>query len=151
MTIGRLFGVLLIDRFGRVATLRASAAVAAIGLLVVIFGPTVVTAALGIALWGLGTSLGLPVGMSAAADDPRTAAARVSAAATVGYAAFLFGPPVLAFAGEHVGLLNSFLVVLALVVVAGLIAPAARPLPVDSAEQAAERTADREQETVSVS
>ena len=152
MTIGRLFGVLLIDRFGRVATLRASAAVAAIGLLVVIFGPTVVTAALGIALWGLGTSLGLPVGMSAAADDPRTAAARVSAAATVGYAAFLFGPPVLAFAGEHVGLLNSFLVVLALVVVAGLIAPAARPLPVDSAEPGrTERTADREQETVSVS
>jgi fucose permease len=151
MTIGRLFGVLLIDRFGRVATLRVSAAVAAIGLLVVIFGPTVVTAAIGIALWGLGTSLGLPVGMSAAADDPRTAAARVSAAATVGYAAFLFGPPVLAFAGEHVGLLNSFLVVLALVVVAGLIAPAARPLRADPAGQAAEQLPDRKRETVSVS
>ena len=108
--------------------LRASAVVAAIGLFVVIFGPSVTTAAIGIALWGLGTSLGLPVGMSAAADDPRTAAARVSAAATVGYAAFLFGPPVLAFAGEHVGLLNSFLIVLALVVVAGLIAPAVRSL-----------------------
>ncbi|HYI53597.1 MAG TPA: MFS transporter [Microlunatus sp.] len=137
MTVGRLFGVLLIDRFGRVATLRASALVAALGLTITIFGPSAVTAALGIALWGLGTSLGLPVGMSAAADDPRTASARVSAAATVGYAAFLFGPPVLAMLGEHVGLLHSFVAVLALVVVAGLIAPAARPLAV-TAEAAAE-------------
>jgi len=138
MTVGRLFGVLLIDRFGRVATLRASALVAALGLTITIFGPSAVTAAVGIALWGLGTSLGLPVGMSAAADDQRTAAARVSAAATVGYAAFLFGPPVLAMLGEHVGLLHSFVAVLALVVVAGLIAPAARPLRVEPVEESAE-------------
>ncbi|GAA3697848.1 MFS transporter [Microlunatus aurantiacus] len=132
MTVGRLFGVLLIDRFGRVTTLRASALVAAVGLIITIFGPSAVTAAVGIALWGLGTSLGLPVGMSAAADDARTASARVSAAATVGYAAFLFGPPALAMLGEQVGLLHSFVAVLALVVLAGLIAPAARPLAVPS-------------------
>ena len=149
MTVGRLFGVLLIDRFGRVATLRASAVVAAVGLVVVIFGPSVATAAIGIALWGLGTSLGLPVGMSAAADDPRTAAARVSAAATVGYAAFLFGPPVLAFVGGHVGLLNSFLVVLGLVLVAGLIAPAAAPMSPKSGARVP--TAARQPETSSVS
>ena len=130
MTIGRLAGVLLIDRFGRVTMLRASASVAAVGLVITIFGPSAMTAAVGIALWGLGTSLGLPVGMSAAADDPRTAAARVSAAATVGYAAFLFGPPALALLGEHIGLLHAFVAVLALVVVAGLIAPVARPLEV---------------------
>lgn len=135
MTIGRLCGVLLIDRFGRVTVLRASALVAAVGLMITIFGPSAGTAAVGIALWGLGTSLGLPVGMSAAADDPRTAAARVSAAATVGYAAFLFGPPVLALLGEHVGLLHAFVAVLALVVVAGLIAPAARPIAATAAER----------------
>src|SRR6185503_18944089 len=99
-------------------------------------------------------SLGLPVGMSAAADDPRTASARVSAAATVGYAAFLFGPPVLAFAGEHVGLLHSFLIVLALVVVAGLIAPVARPLIGPSDDELAAGPADwpaTERELTSVS
>ena len=148
MTLGRLSGVILIDRFGRVAMLRASALVAALGLVVVIFGPelfgpTAVTAAIGIALWGLGTSLGLPVGMSAAADDPRTASARVSAAATVGYAAFLFGPPVLAFAGEHVGLLHSFVIVLALVALAGLIAPVARPLAVTSHDASADEPSTR--------
>lgn len=159
MTLGRLFGVFLIDRFGRVAMVRASALVATLGLVLVIFGPELfgagaATAAIGIALWGLGTSLGLPVGMSAAADDPRTASARVSAAATVGYAAFLFGPPVLAFAGEHVGLLHSFLIVLALVVVAGLIAPVARPLIVASNDEPAAGPADRpttERELASVS
>jgi hypothetical protein len=34
--------------------------------------------------------------------------------------------------GEHVGLLHSFVAVLALVIVAGLIAPAARPLAATS-------------------
>jgi len=153
-----LFGVILIDRFGRVAMLRASALVAALGLVVVIFGPEVfgpqivgtgivgmgaTTAAIGIALWGLGTSLGLPVGMSAAADHPPTASARASAAATHGYEPLLIGPPVLAFAGEHVGLLHSFLIVLALVVVAGLIAPVARPLVSPSNEEPAAAPADR--------
>jgi MFS family permease len=144
MTIGRLFGVLLIDRFGRVTTLRASALVAAVGLVITIFGPSAVTAAVGIALWGLGASLGLPVGMSAAADDARTASARVSATATVGYAAFLFGPPVLAMLGEHVGLLHSFVAVLALVIVAGLIAPAVRPSAVTSDEDAGRTPVDAE-------
>ena len=37
-------------------------------------------------LWGLGSALGFPVGMSAAADDPQNAAARVSAVATTMFA-----------------------------------------------------------------
>ena len=45
----------------------------------------------------LGASLGFPVGMSAGADDPLRAAARVSVVSTIGYVAFLAGPPVLGF------------------------------------------------------
>ena len=78
-------------------------------------------------LWGLGASLGFPVGMSAAADDPARAAARVSAVATVGYAAFLVGPPLIGFVGEHIGVLNALLIVLGLIILATLAAPAARP------------------------
>ena len=47
----------------------------------------------GAVLWGLGTSLGFPVGMSAGADEPEMAAARVSVIASIGYCAFLGGPP----------------------------------------------------------
>jgi len=89
-------------------------------------------------LWGLGSALGFPVGMSAAADDPKTAAARVSAVATIGYVAFLIGPPLLGFLGENFGLLNSLLVVLVLVTVAGLASGSARePRALDPKSDAA--------------
>lgn len=126
MTVGRLSGVFFLDRFGRVPVLRASAVLAIIGLVIVIFGPNVAVATVGIVLWGLGSALGFPVGMSAAADDPKTAAARVSAVATIGYCAFLIGPPAIGFLGDNVGLLNALLVVLVLVVVAGIASGAAR-------------------------
>jgi fucose permease len=126
MTVGRLGGMKLLDRFGRVPVLRASAVLAAIGLVMVIFIPVLWISLVGVVLWGLGASLGFPVGMSAAADDPRTAAARVSAVATIGYFAFLVGPPVIGFLGDHVGLLHALTVVLVLVAVAGFAAGAAR-------------------------
>ena len=72
MTVGRLGGVPLLDRFGRVPVLRGAAVAAAIGLAVVILVPIVPIAIAGVVLWGLGASLGFPVGMSAAADDPKT-------------------------------------------------------------------------------
>jgi fucose permease len=130
MTVGRLAGVSLLDRFGRVPVLRGSAILAAIGLVMVIFVPVLWISIVGVVFWGLGASLGFPVGMSAAADDPKTAAARVSAVATIGYFAFLVGPPVIGFLGQQVGLLPALLVVLVLVLVAGLASGSARePLP----------------------
>ncbi len=130
MTLGRLGGVWVLDRYGRVPVLRGTAALAAVGLAVTIFSPWVPLVFVGVALWGLGASLGFPVGMSAAADDPRQAAARVGAVATIGYVAFLVGPPVIGFLGEAVGILLALLVVLVLVAVVAVVAPAARePTP----------------------
>lgn len=130
MTVGRIAGVKVLDRYGRVPVLRATAALAVVGLLIVIFAPTPIAVA-GVVLWGLGASLGFPVGMSAAADDPATAGARVSAVATIGYVAFLVGPPLLGFLGDHFGLLHALLVVVGLIAVAGLISGGARePRPV---------------------
>ncbi len=126
MTIGRLLGGKVLDRFGRIPVLRGTAVLAVAGLLLVILGPNVGVAAVGAVLWGLGASLGFPVGMSAAADDPRTATASVAAVATIGYFAFLIGPPLIGVLGEQVGLLNAFWVVGVLAVLAGLCAPAAR-------------------------
>lgn len=126
MTVGRLLGVLLLDRFGRVVVLRASFLLASAALLVVIFVPNPVVAGIACVLWGLGAALGFPIGMSAAADDPRRAAASVSAVATIGYFAFLVGPPAIGFLGEAVGLLNALIVVLVLCAVGALLAGAAR-------------------------
>lgn len=126
MTVGRIAGVPALDRFGRVPVLRVAGAAAVVGLTLVIFVDWLPATVAGIVLWGLGASLGFPVGMSAAADDPRKAAARVSAVATIGYFAFLVGPPVIGIIGHSTGLLYALILVLALIVVSVLASPAAR-------------------------
>ncbi len=125
MTAGRLVGTQLLDRHGRVPVLRVLFVSAVIGCLLVVFGGPVL-AFVGVAIWGVGASLGFPVGMSAAADEPRRAAARMSVVSTIGYTAFLGGPPLLGFLGDHVGVLHSLLVVGAMAVVALLAIPAIR-------------------------
>lgn len=131
MTVVRLFGGPLVDRFGRVIVLRVLAITAAAGILLFILAPNTPLVFVGAALWGVGASLGFPLGMSAAADDPVKAAARVSAAATIGYIAFLGGPPVLGFISEHIGLLNTLYILVVLAALSGLFSAAARPLRED--------------------
>jgi Na+/melibiose symporter-like transporter len=128
ITAARVLGGPFIDRFGRVAMLRAMAVIGVVGLSLFIFSSEPWMLIVGTALWGIGCSLAFPVGMSAAADVPdrADAAARVSAVAMIGYCAFLVGPPVIGFLGQHFGILNALLLIVGLMVVAGLAAPAAR-------------------------
>jgi MFS family permease len=126
MTVGRLVGHVLLDRFGRAGVLWGSMAVAGAGVVLVVLGQVLPVVAGGIVLWGLGASLGFPVGMSAAADDPAHAAARVSVVSTIGYMAFLAGPPVLGMLGDQVGVLNALLVVSVLLVPSALAVPSSR-------------------------
>ncbi len=129
MTLGRWFGPGLIDKHGRVLTVRIFAALALVGLALVVWGSTLPVAMAGAALWGLGTALGFPVGMSAAGDDPAHAPARVSVVATIGYIAFLAGPPLIGFLGEHTGTLRALTVTGGLVALGLLISGVLRPLP----------------------
>ncbi|MFV0406814.1 MAG: MFS transporter [Propioniciclava sp.] len=126
MTAGRILGTQLLDRYGRVTVLIALFTAALVGCLLVIFGTTGL-AYLGAAIWGLGASLGFPVGVSAAADDPSRAAARLSVVATIGYTAFLAGPPLLGFLGDHYGVLPALLAVGAMSAIALFIVPVTRP------------------------
>jgi fucose permease len=125
MTGGRLVGTSLLNRFGRVPVLRVSFVLAVVGAGLVILGNAWL-AFVGAAVWGLGAALGFPVGMSAAADDPTRSAARMSVIATIGYGAFLAGPPLLGFLGDHVGVLRSLTVVGAGALLALLLVPALR-------------------------
>jgi MFS family permease len=131
MTAARWFGPPLLDRYGRVPVVRLCAALSAAGLLLFVFAPGIPLALVGALLWGLGTSLGFPVGMSAGADDPARAAARVSVIASLGYCAFLGGPPLIGFLGEQVTVLRALAVVAALLALSAVLASALRPLPVD--------------------
>ena len=129
MTGMRLLGTGLLDRWGRVPVLRLSAALSLAGLLVFGLVPSLPLAMVGVVAWGMGAALGFPVGMSAASDDPRRAAPRVAVVATIGYSAFLAGPPLLGLLAEHVGYRQALLAIALPVVVGLLVLPAARPLP----------------------
>src|SRR5207248_766854 len=123
MTAGRWFGPAFIDRYGRVPVLRVCAATALAGLLLIEVGGLLLAALAGAVLLGLGTSQGFPVGISAAADDPRYAPGRVSTVASIGYVAFLAGPPAIGFLADHVGVLRGLSVTGVLFVVAFMLCP----------------------------
>ena len=129
MTLGRLFGASAIERWGRVVTLRLTAISALLGLLLVVSGIGVPVVLVGALLWGAGASLGFPIGMSAAADDPLRAAIRVSVAGSIGYGAFLAGPPLIGLLAEHYGVLRALLLVIVAIGLGLLGSAASRPLP----------------------
>jgi len=126
MTVGRLLGPVLLARFGRVSALRGCAALAVAGVLLFVLAPSVPLAVVGAAAWGVGASLGFPLGMSAAADEEVNAAARVSVVSSVGYAAFLAGPPLLGQLGDHLGVLSALLAAAVAAAVALVISGVAR-------------------------
>jgi fucose permease len=128
MTIGRLAGVSVLERFGRVAVLRVTAVLALGGLLLVTLSSSVGWVLAGTLLWGIGASLGFPVGMSAAADDPARAAARVGVVSSIAYTSFLAGPPLIGLLAQHAGILHALFVVVGALVVGLLVCPATRPL-----------------------
>ena len=88
----------------------------------------------GALLWGCGVSLGFPVGMSAGADEPAFAAVRVSVIASIGYCAFLGGPPLVGFLGQHFGVRHAITAVMVLLALATVIAGVVRPPAVPGGE-----------------
>jgi len=133
MTGMRLLGTTLLERWGRVATLRLTAGIALAGLVVFGVSPWLWLAVLGVVAWGLGAGLGFPVGMSAAADDARHAPARVAVVSTIGYSAFLAGPPLLGLLAEHVGYRHALLAIAVPLLISLALVTATRPLrPADA-------------------
>jgi hypothetical protein len=107
---------------------RALSVVTIVGLLLFAYGPSTPLAFVGAVLWGEGVSLGFPVGMSAGADDPALSAPRVGVISSIGYCAFLGGPPLIGFLGQRYTVQHALAGVVVLVVVAGALAGVVRPL-----------------------
>ena len=111
-TVARLGGQWLLQRFSRLLLMRASAVLGGLGLLIVVVSPGSLMGACAVVLWGLGSALGFPLALSAAAEGPGNSAQRVGAVASLGYVAILVGPPALGFIGEIWGLRLAMLPVL---------------------------------------
>ncbi|HET6651936.1 MAG TPA: MFS transporter [Nocardioides sp.] len=127
MTMGRLFGGSFVERAGRVTTLRITGVLVAAGVAVVVWSPGLPGALAGAALWGVGASLGFPLGMSAAGDDERRAAARVSVVSSIGYTAFLGGPPLVGLLADTFGVRQAVVVAAVAGLAGALVAKATAP------------------------
>jgi MFS family permease len=125
--LARIFGAPLVDRLGRVRTIRVTTALGVIGVILFILAGNRWIVLLGVLLWAIGVSMGFPLGMSAAAESGPDPAARISVVASIGYFANLAGPPVIGVLAQSVGLLNSLWLIVALFVAAFAVASSLRP------------------------
>jgi MFS family permease len=125
MAVGRLIGDPFTTRFGPPTLARACAVLAAIGMLIVIVAPTPGVVFGGLVALGFGLSILVPLAFGAAGRAPGMApGAAIAAVATVGYFGFLAAPPTIGFIAERVTLRGAFGVLLALLILIGVLAPA---------------------------
>jgi MFS family permease len=129
----RIFGGPLVDRLGRVRTIRVTTAIGVLGMVLFILAGNRWIVLLGVLLWAVGVSMGFPLGMSAAAESGPDPAARVSVVASVGYFANLAGPPVIGVLAQSAGLLPALWLLVVLFIAAFAAASSFRPRPADAA------------------
>jgi MFS family permease len=125
--VTRIFGGPVVDRLGRVRTIRVTTALGVIGVVLFIVARDPWLALAGVLLWAVGVSMGFPLGMSAAAESGPDPAARVSVVASIGYFANLAGPPVIGALAQSVGLLGALWLIAALFLAAFAAAGSLRP------------------------
>jgi MFS family permease len=114
----RIFAGPVVDRLGRVLTIRLTTALGVVGVILFILGGNRWLVLLGVVLWAVGVSMGFPLGMSAAAESGPDPAARISVVASIGYFANLAGPPAIGAIAQSAGLLGALWVIAALFVAA---------------------------------
>lgn len=112
MATGRFIADWFANRYGRARTLQLSGLLTTAGLSLSVAFPTLVVAAIGFMLVGLGVSSVVPLVYSAAGRS-RTMPAGVALAAvsTVGFAGFLLGPPLIGLVAGATSLRVSFAII----------------------------------------
>jgi MFS family permease len=103
MATGRLVGDALVRRFGFEAVLRGGAALATVALAGFLLAGSIAVTLPGLFLVGLGVANAVPLLFSAAGRTEAPGPA-VAAVATMGYSAFLGGPPLIGFLADQIGL-----------------------------------------------
>ncbi|MFE3887669.1 MFS transporter [Streptomyces lydicus] len=124
MTVGRLSGTALVQRFGAARALIAGGATATAGMLLGALAPSAVAACAGFAVAGLGLANIFPIAIARAGESGGPDG--VAVASTVGYGGMLLGPPAIGFLAEAAGLPAALTTVALLAAVAAVIAYATR-------------------------
>jgi fucose permease len=105
MAVGRFLGDAVAERFGPVAVARSGAIAGLAGVVAVAAAPTAAVAIVGLAVVGLGISVGYPLAVATAADrGDRPPATNVAALGLVAFSSTLVGPTLIGFVAEAGGL-----------------------------------------------
>ena len=127
--LSRIFAGPVVDRLGRVGVVRLTAAIGIAGITAFIVARNPYVVLVGVMLWGVGVSLGFPLGTSAAAASGPDAVARISVVSSVGYFANLAGPPAVGALAQAAGLLNALWVIAVLFAAVFAVAGSLGPRP----------------------
>ena len=120
MAVMRLGADPIVARFGPRNVAMVLLSLASVGVLMVGYAPMPEVALAGFALMGIGCSAVYPLAVSAAAQrTDRPAAVNVAALGQVSFVVFFLAPPLLGFVAEYLGIRNSYLICLPLLL-AGL-------------------------------
>jgi MFS family permease len=123
MLFGRILGDYAVRALGRTQIIMLGATLAAIGTFLAVAVSSPIAAVGGFCLVGLGLSNLVPAVFSASAAMTSSPALGISMAATVGYAGFLLGPPLIGTIASFAGLRVSFaLLIVALLAIVPLAA-----------------------------
>jgi MFS family permease len=127
MTVGRLLGDRLVDRFGPQVVVRAGGSIAAAGFGLALIVAQPLAAIVGFACLGAGMSGVVPIVFRASGHVPGMAAGvGLAAVSSTGYLGFLVGPPTIGGVAELVGLPLALVVLVALASVVALLAATTR-------------------------
>ncbi|MEM6283435.1 MAG: MFS transporter [Chloroflexota bacterium] len=118
MMTGRFSGDTLAARVPPVQIVRFGGLLGAAGILMAISVPTIATASAGFFMVGLGISLVIPMAFSSAGNrEGISPGAGIAGVATVGYAGFLAGPPIIGFVAQVASLRVSMIFLLILMLI----------------------------------
>ncbi len=128
MTIGRLLGDWLSERFSSVTLIRAGTLLAISGLLLALLLPQTGVVLLGFAAFGAGISFMVPLAFSAAGKLPGLSAGVISSGvAAVGYVGFLISPSLVGLIAEATSLPIALLLTACFMLLLLALAPVLRP------------------------
>lgn len=127
MAAMRFLGDRVRNRFGAVATMRASALIAACGLLAGGLSPEPWMAVAAFAFCGLGIANMVPIVFSAAGNQKDLSpGAGMAVVTTMGYSGILMAPSAIGFVAESIGFAPVFITLSGLLLVVFLMAPLAK-------------------------
>jgi len=126
MAIGRFTGGSAIQRFGRVPVLRSAGTLACAGITALCLVNSTFIALLGAFAWGLGLSVVFPAVISAAGEIPGRGVAAIAQVATIGYAGFLIGAPLIGLLAHWMPLDRALLAIAPIALLITLLASAAK-------------------------